>query len=145
MKQIKNYKFFFQFLSPNRKFLALVLYPQLKYLEKIYKIYLGSAKENKKRPCIFWKDLQDSGEFFKVVFLTHSKPSSALINLNFCKEKEKRCGKGFYFYHNSFVFSTPDRKFLCIKLKDTALISEFVNCGPCENLEILENFNFVEF
>ncbi|PMP94380.1 MAG: hypothetical protein C0169_06590, partial [Thermodesulfobacterium geofontis] len=141
----KNYRFFFQFLPLNRKFLALVLYPQLQYLENTLKVYLGTAKEGKKRPCIFWKVSEDSKEFFKLVFLTQSKKTSVFINLKMCYEKEKRCGRGFVFYPNAFVFETPDKGPLAIKIKDKELLGEFINCGACEDLEVLEELKAKEF
>lgn len=145
MNKIKNYKFFFQFLSPKRKFLAIVKYPQLKELEKRFRVYLGSATSNKKRPCIFWKHSDNNNEYYKIVFLTSSRKTPLSVNLEFCYDKKKRCGKGFVFYSNSYVFQTPDGKFLVIKLKGEELLSEFINCGACEDLEFLEKIEFKEF
>jgi hypothetical protein len=144
-KKLKTYRLFFQVLSPNRKFLALILHPQLQYLERALNIYLGSAKPGKIRPCIFWKVSRDSQEYYKLVFLTHSRKSPVSINLGFCHEKEKRCEKKFFFYPNSFVLETPDKEILAFKFKDKELLGEFINCGPCDNLEILDNLNTKEF
>ncbi len=142
MKKFKDCRLFFKLLSPKRKFLAIIKYPQLKELEKRFKVYLGSATPNKKRPCIFWKHSNDSEEYYTIVFLTSSRRTPLSVNLKLCYEKEKRCGKGFIFYPNSYVFQTPDKEFLGIKLKSKELLKEFINCGPCEDLDFLEEIRF---
>jgi len=72
---------------------------------------------------------------------TSSRQMSIPINLNFCFQKNKNCSS-YYFYSNSYVFQTPDNKILLFKLKSPELLAEFTNCGPCENLEILENIKY---
>ncbi len=136
MKKFKDCRLFFKLLSPKRKFLAIIKYPQLKELEKRFKVYLGSANPNKKRPCIFWKNGDTSKETSTLIFLTASKKTSYLVNLNFCYEKKKRCN--FPFYSNSYVFETPNKRPFGIKLKGREFIEELINCGACENLDFLE-------
>jgi hypothetical protein len=137
MKKIKDFPLFFKLLQENRKVLAIVKCPDLKELEERLGISLGASKPNKIRPCIFWKTNKNGNELFKLIFLTSSQKTYVSIDLNLCKEKNKRCGN-FVFYPTVYVFQTPDGKILLITLKSPELLSNFVNCGPCENLENLE-------
>ncbi|QER42713.1 hypothetical protein F1847_08145 [Thermodesulfobacterium sp. TA1] len=134
MKKIKALPLFFELNQPFRKHLGLIPNTLLKKLDKVYNC-LGSSNPKKIRPCIFWKEAETG--YYKLVFLTASYISPLKIDLSLCFQKQKICSK-FPFYNTSYVIS-PLGKPLCISLKSPEdLLSDFIYCGSCEDLEILD-------
>jgi len=122
-------------LSEGKKFLGILNRPILQEFEKTFAVDLGTKKGRRFRPCIFWKD---SKRDFVFVFLT-SLPTINFVNLNLCPEKKRRC-KEFHFYDFSFILLNRERKIPEIKLKRLDLIEKIYFCGPCEDLDFLEEF-----
>lgn len=143
MKRVKSVEQYLNLSTDSTKYLILIHSKELEHLEKRDKVYLGTRKIKKQRPALLWKKSSETASYLKLVFLTSSKVSPAKVDLSLCVSKEKLC-RNFPFNKVSFIFQDKEANYLCFKLKTLELIQGASFCGPCHDLEFLEELKFKE-
>ena len=124
------------------KFLGFFNYEALKFLEELLDTDLGirgreeTGKEPRKgRPFIGRK----KGDSLEVCFLTRDK-RKYIINLGLCEKRDTSC---LWMENVSYVFYDRKRGYGRFLFKDTGEL-DYILCGRCEDLEVIDKLKVFE-
>lgn len=126
------------------KFLGIVRYDSLKYLEELLNTDLGvkirvlaGEDPRKARPFIGWV----SGGFITIVFLTANR-KRIKIDMSFCKKLDEECK---WIKERCYVLEDWRRGGVFrYKLREE-LLEDYVLCGRCDDLDFLEELREVKY